>query len=272
MRSFYFGFIFCLLVFAHIGCSDNSAANESKTEEAIPAALPELNDANQALAEGNRLLDSTETEKAIEAFSRAVSLDPDLAEAHFQLGIAYALIETRDANEVDIEATPTPDPKEKRPREAKTNSEKAFENAVEAYKKLIAKNENDDVAHFNLGRSYNKLNEDENSAKSLREAVRLKPEDTQYQTELGAILVKLAKYGEAIGPLKKALELDSSNSKAEELLSDAQAGQKRIGFSAKKDEKKGESSNSNIQNSNSAEQIKPSESNTRKPALPANTP
>ena len=277
MKSFYFGLIFSLFVFAQVGCSDNAAVNNSVTATAVPGTLPEFTDANAALAEGNRLLDSTETEKAIEALSQAVKLDPELAEAHFQLGVAYALIETRNAAAVDAEVEPMPDPKEKKPKEERTNSEKAFEHAVEAYKKLIAKNEKDDVAHFNLGRAYNKLNEDENAARSLRQAVRLKPDDTEYQTELGSILVKLAKYGEAVGTLKKALEFDPSNSKAEELLEKAEAGQKRIGFSAvkkdeKKDDKSEESSNTNTQTVDDRGKPKPAQSNTKKPSSPANKP
>jgi len=109
-------------------------------------------------------------------------------------------------------------------------SEKAFEKAVSAYKKIIAKNAQDDSAFYNLGRSYNKLDEDEDAEKALRQAVKLKPEETLYQTELGAILIKLAKYDEAIKALKKAIELDAENSEAAELLEKAQAGKKRIDF------------------------------------------
>src|SRR6476620_7969335 len=206
-------------------------------------------DARAALAEGNRLLDAGETERAIDLLQEAVKMDPDLAEGYFQLGIAYALIEKRDAAKVAAEITPTPDPKQKKPREYKTNSEKAFEKAVAAYKKMIAANEDDDSAHFNLGRAYNKLNEDEDAAKSLKQAVKLKPDDTEYQTELGAILIKLAQYQEAIPPLKKAIELDADNIRAQELLDDAEAGRKRVDYAVpKKDEKKvdkGSESNSN---------------------------
>lgn len=285
MKRCYFGLILCLFVFAHVGCSDSPAANDSNTAAAVPTEantapistpLPEFTDANAALAEGNRLLDATETEKAIEALSQAVKLDPELAEAHFQLGVAYALIEARDAEIGETTETPTPNPKEKKSRE-KTNSEKAFENAAQAYKKLIEKNEDDDVAHFNLGRAYNKLNEDEDAARSLRQAVRLKPDDTEYQTELGSILVKLAKYGEAVGALTKALEFDPSNSKAEELLAKAESGQKRIGFSAvkkdeKKDDKSDDSANTNAQPDDSRDKPKTSQSNTKKPSSSVNRP
>jgi tetratricopeptide (TPR) repeat protein len=44
---------------------------------------------------------------------------------------------------------------------------------------------------------------------------------------VGAILIKFAKYPEAIGFLKKALKLDPENSQAEDLMEKAEAGRKR---------------------------------------------
>jgi len=246
------------------GCS-SAPSDNSNAGAATPAlSAAEFTDANAALAEGVKLLDTGDTERAIEVLNRAVELNPDLADAYFHLGIAYALIETRDAAVIEEQVTPTPLPGEKKQRVATTNSEKAFEKAVAAYKKQIDANGKDDVAYFNLGRAYNKLNEDEDAAKALREAVQLKPDDTEYQTELGAILVKLAQYREALSPLRKAIELDPENSRAIDLLEDAEAGRKRIDFvTDKKDANKAANTNSNT-NSNTA--TAPSGSNTSKPA------
>ena len=71
------------------------------------------------------------------------------------------------------------------------------------------------------------------------------PDDTEYQTELGAILIKLAEYHEAIAPLKKALELDPENIRAQELLEDAQAGRSRVSYSSTPKNTKTSNSNSN---------------------------
>lgn len=263
---------------AFLGACSSAVSDGSTAGQETPA-LPasEFTDANAALAEGTKLLDTGDTDKAIEMLGRAVELNADLAEAYFKLGIAYALIETRDAAVVDEQVTPTPLPGEKKPKVAKTNSEKAFEKAVAAYKKQIDANESDDLAYFNLGRAYNKLNEDEEAEKAFKQAVKLKPEDTEYQTDLGAILVKLAQYREAISPLKKALELDPENSRAINLLEDAEAGRKRVDFvTDKKDSKANSNTNSNS-NSNTGEQppadtkpanVKPPSS----PKPPANKP
>jgi tetratricopeptide (TPR) repeat protein len=105
-----------------------------------------------------------------------------------------------------------------------------------------------------MGRAYNKLNEDEDALDAFREAVELNPEDTEYQTELGAILIKLARYREAIAPLKKALELDPGNMEALELLEDAEAGRSRINYQttpSPKTDNKNTNTNSAASNANS---------------------
>jgi tetratricopeptide (TPR) repeat protein len=227
------------------GCSwSGDPGNANQDANLAAGALPEYSDANLALADGTRFLDQGETDKAIDALNQAVKLNPDLAEGWFRLGIAYALAEKRDetiaeTNELEPESSPTGRP-------TKPNSVKAFEKAVAAYKKLVEVNEEDDLAHFNLGRAYNKLNDDEDAARALKQAVRIKPDDTEYQTELGSILIKLAQYQQAIPPLKKALELDPENIRAQELLEDAEAGRKRVNYTATpKEDKKPADSNSN---------------------------
>ncbi|MDI1242696.1 MAG: tetratricopeptide repeat protein [bacterium] len=257
--------IFLLSSLFIAGCSSAPADNSNAAAAATPAlSAAEFTDANAALVEGIKLLDTGDADRAIEILNRAVELNPDLADAYFQLGIAYSLIETRDAAVVEEQVTPTPTPGEKKQRVATTNSEKAFEKAVAAYRKQIDANGNDHLAYFNLGRAYNKLNEDEDAAKALKEAVELKPDDTEYQTELGAILVKLAQYREAISPLKKAIDLDPENSRALNLLEDAEAGRKRIDFvTDKKDANKAAGNTNTNTSSNSA--TAPPPSNTAKP-------
>lgn len=250
-------------------CSGTATNSNTATDPGTPIlAASEYTDANQALADGVKLLDLGETEKAIEVLNKAIELNPDLAEGYFRLGIAYSLIEFRDqlAADESVEPTPTPTPGEKKPKEKKTNSEIAFEKAVEAYKKIIDANGEDHLAYYNMGRAYNKLNEDEDAAKALRQAVKIKPDDTEYQTELGSILIKLAKYPEAVAALKEALELDPQNLEAEELLEKAEAGRKRITFTQLPDDKKASNSNSSS-NANTAEEPPAKEDKT----APANS-
>ncbi|MGE3466151.1 MAG: tetratricopeptide repeat protein [Pyrinomonadaceae bacterium] len=220
--------ILSVVVFAlaGFGCSQSGDA-ENANANASAEAPAQFTDANAALAEGNRLFDENQTEAAIEALKQAIVLNPDLAEAHYKLGVAYALLE------MQMERTGRTPPVETDAdgkKITKPRSERAFEKAVEAYEKWLKENKEDDVAHFNLGRTYSKLLKDEEAEEHFREAVKLKPDDTEYQTELGAVLIKLAEYRSAIGPLKKAIELDETNDRAIALLEDAEAGRSRVDY------------------------------------------
>jgi tetratricopeptide (TPR) repeat protein len=249
------------------GGNDNSAAGENGPT----VNFAEITDANQALALGNQYLEDNKTELAIEAFTRATEIDPNFAEAWFQLGIAYGLIE----KEQELEAkTDVNAPSESNAKPSKPNSEKAFRKAIEAYKKIVADDPENHAAFYNLGRAYNKLNEDEEAAKALRQAVKLNPDDTDYQTELGAILIKLAQYREAIPPLKKALELDPENSRAADLLDDAEAGRNRIDYSQpKSNSNSNANANTNVNANVSAANSNSNSNSTVKPTpIPKTTP
>lgn len=251
-----------VIVLIGLGCSQ-SGTSENGNANLGAGAPPAFADANAALAEGNRLFDENQTQAAIDALNQAIVLNPDLAEAHFKLGVAYSLLEMQ-MQRTGESAPPETDADGK--KITKPRSERAFEKAVDAYEKWLKDNPDDDTAHFNLGRTYSKLLKDEQAEKEFERAVKLKPEDTEYQTELGAVRIKLAQYREAIGPLKKAIELDETNDRAAALLEDAEAGRQRVDYVPPKSNSntaanKGDNSNSDV-NSNSAG----TPSNTKPPA------
>lgn len=218
-----------LTLFIGFGCSGSSNTNTdvvgANSANIVETPVVDSADATAALAEGKRLLDENQTEAAITSLEKAVELNPDLAEAHFQLGIAYDLLDLQKEQSGEFVAGGD---EKKKPR-----AQKAFEKAVVAYKKWLAKNPKDDLAHFNLGRTYTKLFKDEEAVDSFEQAVKLKPDDTEYQTELGAAQINLARYHEAVKSLKKAIELDESNGRAIELLEDAEAGRSRVDYKDK---------------------------------------
>ncbi|MEJ7622440.1 MAG: tetratricopeptide repeat protein [Pyrinomonadaceae bacterium] len=219
-----------------IGCGGTTVPDATPQTPAEPPAasavdIASISDPQAALAEGNRLLDENQTQSAIDAYKHAVGLNPDLADAHFQLGIAYELLALQNELSGVVTESPAANAKGKAPR--KTDSEKAFEKAVEAYEKRIDADHKDHSAYFSLGRTYVKLLKDAEAEKAFKQAVKLNPDDTEYQTELGSILIVLAQYAEAIGPLKKAIELDPANARAEDMLEDAKAGRQRIDYVSK---------------------------------------
>src|SRR5690606_1163396 len=96
MKNFVLLAIFALVF--QFGCGGSGGDSNSAVNSAQPdLVIAEITDANVALTEGNRLFDANRTEDAIAAFQKAVELNPDLGEAYFKMGIAFALIEKRDA-------------------------------------------------------------------------------------------------------------------------------------------------------------------------------
>jgi tetratricopeptide (TPR) repeat protein len=247
------------------------SANTNETQNVNAAeqpAYPTFTDAKEALAEGKRLLDENQTLAAIDALRQAVKIDPDLAEAWFQLGIAYSLQEMQ-AEQTGETTEPDQPANSKEP--VKTNSEKAFRKAVEAYKKWTEANPEDHVAFYNLGRTYSKLMQDEDAEEAFEKAVKIKPDDSDYQMELGAILIKLAKYREAIDPLKKAVELDPTNERAQELLEDAEAGRQRLDYVPPKNANASNSQASNSRSNSNTNTNSAGNTNTAPRQTPSNT-
>jgi tetratricopeptide (TPR) repeat protein len=189
-----------------VAISNNANTVNQPTPE--PAAhnteVPTFTEAQVALEEGKKLFAHDEDEKAVQAFEQAVKLDTNVPEAHFQLALAYDAVDNKES------------------------AEKSYNAAIKGYLKFLVKNPKDATAQFNLGRSYNKMNEDQKALKVLQQAVKLNPDDSEYHLEMGNILIKLAKYPEAIKELKKSLELDPENSRADAALERAESGNDRV--------------------------------------------
>jgi hypothetical protein len=83
-------------------------------------------------------------------------------------------------------------------------------------------------------------------------------------------MIKLAKYREAIAPLKKAIELDPTNGRAIDLLEDAEAGRQRVDYVSPKNTNQN-SANSNANTNANVASNSNSNSNSAPKTPPANT-
>jgi tetratricopeptide (TPR) repeat protein len=196
----------CLLV-SQVACfrRKSSRANESQTSSEQTQA-DNTSKARSYLDRGKEFYRNDEDEKALEAFQEAVKLDPQSAEAHFRLGLAYnALNQEHEAEE-------------------------AFKKAVEAYKQYfsVEENEQDFEAHYNLAQAYAGLHLYSEAVREYRKAVKLKEDDADVYYDLGLALTRLAQYDDAAGAFEKSLEIDPSNYRAEDALEEAREGVKRI--------------------------------------------
>lgn len=189
------------------GCRRNTNTTEPQGGDVTSESDGAGADPSQArayLEKGRELYRNDEDSQAVEAFQQALKLDPNLAEAHFRLGLGYEALDKAE------------------------EAEAAYKNAVETYKSYLENNPEDAEAHYNLGQTYAALHLYSEAVKAYRQATRLKDDDSDVYYDLGMALARLAQYDEAVGAFSKSLEIDPENYRAQDGLEEAREGVKRI--------------------------------------------
>ncbi|MDT4898030.1 MAG: hypothetical protein QOH25_3107 [Acidobacteriota bacterium] len=236
-------FAIVCLAFALASCGSKNAqpatnANSTNTltsadgsgAESPPRELtPEQIEARKFFEQANELARKDEDQAAADIYQKAISLDPDFADAHLRLAMSYEVLGKRD------------------------EAEEEYKKAAEAYQKYVRHNQKDARAHFNMGLTYNRLHKPDEAVKAFRQAVKLDPENSDNQYELGMALGKAAQYQESVNALQKATELDPDNYRAQEALEQAKINLQRWQAMVKQQEaiaKRQAPKNSNTANAN----------------------
>ena len=196
----------CLLALT-FGCK--RSGQQSTNNSAGPATVSNSLEADRGraralLEQGKTLYRDDKDEEAVAAFQEAIKSDPDLAEAHFRLGLGYGALGKRDEAEAE------------------------FKKAVESYKKYLHEHEDDAEAHYDLGQTYAALDLYSEAIREYREATRLKDNDADIYYDLGIAHTRLAQYDAAANAFSKSLEIDPDNYRAQDGLDEAKEGIKRI--------------------------------------------
>jgi Flp pilus assembly protein TadD len=160
--------------------------------------------ARELLEKGKELYRNDQDQEAVASFEEALKLDPELAEAHFRLGLGYEALGTREEAEAE------------------------YKKAVEAYKKYLADNDNDPEAHYDLGQTDAGLGQYSEAIREYRLATKLKEDDPDIFYDLGVAYTKLAQYDAAASAFSKSLEIDPEYYRAQDGLDEAKEGIKRI--------------------------------------------
>ena len=189
------------------GCkrSGQQSTNDSAGPPPVSNNLPE--DRTRARAEldkGKELFRNDQDAEAVLAFMEAVRLDPNLAEAHFRLGLGYESLGKREEAEAE------------------------YKKAVETYKKYFDEHEDDAEAHYALGQTYANLGQYSEAIREYRVATKLKEDDPDIFYDLGVAYTKLAQYDAAAAAFSKSLEIDPDYYRAQDGLDEAKEGIKRI--------------------------------------------
>jgi len=160
--------------------------------------------AREQLEKGKELYRNDNDVEAVLAFQEAVRLDPDLAQAHFRLGLGYASLGKRE------------------------EAESEYKKAIAAYKKYLEEHRDDAEAHYDLGQTYAGLGQYSEAIREYREATKIKEDDPDIYYDLGVAHTKLAQYDAAAAAFSKSLEIDPENYRAQDGLDEANEGIQRI--------------------------------------------
>ncbi|MCA1558671.1 MAG: tetratricopeptide repeat protein, partial [Acidobacteria bacterium] len=146
--------------------TEQSANNESNINASANGntQTQEQTEAQKLLNEGKELYNNDRDEEAIEAYKKAINLDPNNGEAYFRLGLAYTATAKKE------------------------EAEEAFKKSVEVYEKYLRTNQKDAQAYYIMGQALTRLgNFQEDRAKApkvyqeaiaaLKKAVALEPEN-----------------------------------------------------------------------------------------------
>ena len=213
MRLFKSALLSLCLACALAGCKSQNpesanAASNVNTSSVGSAPTQAQSEGQKYLAEGNELYKNDRDEQAIEAYKKAISVDPGNGEAYFRLGLAYAATGKRD------------------------EAEESFRKSVEVYEKYLRTNQKDAQAYYVMGQALVRIgNYQQDRAKApksyqdavaaLKKAVALEPENGDMYYELGEAHNNLFQYQEAVKAFEKATELDPSNYRASDALKQA---------------------------------------------------
>jgi protein O-mannosyl-transferase len=159
------------------------------TEHAVEVAPSAETHRNLGIA----LAQAGKTTEAIEEFSRALQLKPDMADTHYYLGVALVRLDRTPEAMAEWEETLRIDPKN---AEAHANLGVALEQggkleeAVQHYEQALRINPDLAVVHYDLGNALVHLGRVPEAVRQYEEALRLKPDYAGAQRALARLRVQ----------------------------------------------------------------------------------
>jgi tetratricopeptide (TPR) repeat protein len=121
-----------------------------------------------------------EYEKAIEAYKRAIELNPDFTEAYYHLGMAYSSLGK-------------------------------YKEAVEAYSRAVRIKPDYAAAYYNLGHAYSNLNRHDKAIKAFRQSIQYEPGNVEAYFALGNAYFDSGKEERAVDTFEAAISRKPDN-------------------------------------------------------------
>jgi len=187
--------VFCLAFFPATSSADSSAFE-------------------QYFKQGNTFFREKAWDDAIDAYNRAVQINGEVAEVHFNLGLAYfykrlELSRTSRLSEfLEKEKHPTVESLDKFIAANEAATKALLEKEVQQWKRTIQLDDTKSAAHYMLGTHYHNIGRLNEAEQELKRAIELDPKYSNSYGVLAAVYEKLGKNDLAIEYHKKDLEID----------------------------------------------------------------
>ena len=160
---------------------------------------------------GNALRDLNRYEDALEAYNRAIELDPNYAPPHNNRGNTLSDLNRHEEALEAFDRSIELDPNKALPhhgRGAALYNLNRHEEALEAYDRAIELDPNDALPHHGRGIVLSDLNRPEEALEAFDRAIELDPNDAAVHNGRGIALYNLNRHEEALATYDRAIELD----------------------------------------------------------------
>lgn len=157
--------------------ADAPRQSQSQTQPTPQANKSTVGSAEDYVAQGNKYRAAEQYASAIEAYKKALALDPSIGDAHYSLGYSYYLL-------------------------------KQYQNALPAFQEAVRLKPSESSRHYWLGATYFRLQRYQEALTSLQESLRLKPDDPYSHHWLGDVYAEgFKQYEKAILEYRESVRL-----------------------------------------------------------------
>ncbi len=166
---------------------------------------------------GNAFIEIGLYKEAIDAFKQAIRIKPDYAVAQNRLGVAFIGAgmdkEAIEAFKKAIKIAPD-SPYTYIDLGTYYQELDMHKEAIDTYKQAIKINPDDAIAQHRLGEIYDNLGMHEEQIEAYKQAIRIDPDDARAHLRLGNVLLGADLYKEAIESFTQAIRIDPDNADA----------------------------------------------------------
>lgn len=208
--------MFTIIVVALIGCENKSSQPKTSTQNTATQAAKDTTpspDVSQtpedALREGASLGKRGQYEKAVQAYSRAISLNPQYTKAYTFRGLTYLqlgnfAIAIKDLNKV-IALDPTADSYRTRTDVYARNG--YLDKAIAGYDKLLELDPRSASGYSNRATAYGEKNDYKKAIEDITRAIELEPKDPRWRFDRAILKTQRGDYDAAMIDAEAALSL-----------------------------------------------------------------